>query len=53
MLVWSRARVGGRWLSSLILAALVMALLGGCGEADNRRFPNLPADHPKNQKVWW
>ena len=47
------SRRGVRWLSGFTLAALVLAVLSGCGQTDNRRFPNLPADHPKNQKVWW
>jgi hypothetical protein len=51
MVVLSRGWI--RWLTGIILGSLVMALLGGCGKSDNRRFPNLPADHPKNKPVIW
>jgi len=42
-----------RWLSVLVLGTLAMILLGGCGERDDRRFPDLPASHQLNQRPIW
>ncbi len=47
------SRVWVRCVAGVLLGSLVLALLGGCGQTDNRRFPNLPADHPKNKPVIW
>ena len=41
------------WLGWTIAAGALLLSMCGCGERDDLRYPNLPADHPLNHRAMW